>query len=132
MFDGEKVKYPSNIIEELKVDVKKIEIDRRISYSKSLSNLSYAKDLDNLYKYNDEGKYLKMYQKNLNIPYKEYNNTYFKVDKALLKDSLESGITLSYTSLEMYNECSFKYFLNSIMKLNIFENTFKIVVGKIE
>ena len=72
-----------------------------------------------------------MYQKNLNIPYKEYNNTYFKVDKALLKDSLESGITLSYTSLEMYNECSFKYFLNSIMKLNIFENTFKIVVGKI-
>lgn len=131
LFDGEKVKYPSNIIEELKVDVKKIEIDRRISYSKSLSNLSYAKDLDNLYKYNDEGKYLKMYQKNLNIPYKEYNNTYFKVDKALLKDSLESGITLSYTSLEMYNECSFKYFLNSIMKLNIFENTFKIVVGKI-
>lgn len=131
LFDSEKVKYPSNIIEELKVDVKKIEIDRRISYSKSLSNLSYAKDLDNLYKYNDEGKYLKMYQKNLNIPYKEYNNTYFKVDKALLKDSLESGITLSYTSLEMYNECSFKYFLNSIMKLNIFENTFKIVVGKI-
>lgn len=131
LFDGEKVKYPSNIIEELKVDVKKIEIDRRISYSKILSNLSYAKDLDNLYKYNDEGKYLKMYQKNLNIPYKEYNNTYFKVDKALLKDSLESGITLSYTSLEMYNECSFKYFLNSIMKLNIFENTFKIVVGKI-
>lgn len=131
LFDGEKVKYPSNIIEELKVDVKKIEIDRRISYSKSLSNLSYAKYLDNLYKYNDEGKYLKMYQKNLNIPYKEYNNTYFKVDKALLKDSLESGITLSYTSLEMYNECSFKYFLNSIMKLNIFENTFKIVVGKI-
>lgn len=131
LFDGEKVKYPSNIIEELKVDVKKIEIDRRISYSKSLSNLSYAKDLDNLYKYNDEGKYLKMYQKNLNIPYKEYNNTYFKVDKALLKDSLESGITLSYTSLEMYNECSFKYFLNNIMKLNIFENTFKIVVGKI-
>lgn len=131
LFDGEKVKYPSNIIEELKVDVKKIEIDRRISYSKILSNLSYAKDLDNLYKYNDEGKYLKMYQKNLNIPYKEYNNTYFKVDKVLLKDSLESGITLSYTSLEMYNECSFKYFLNSIMKLNIFENTFKIVVGKI-
>lgn len=131
LFDGEKVKYPSNIIEELNVDVKKIEIDRRISYSKILSNLSYAKDLDNLYKYNDEGKYLKMYQKNLNIPYKEYNNTYFKVDKALLKDSLESGITLSYTSLEMYNECSFKYFLNSIMKLNIFENTFKIVVGKI-
>lgn len=131
LFDGEKVKYPSNIIEELNIDVKKIEIDRRISYSKILSNLSYAKDLDNLYKYNDEGKYLKMYQKNLNIPYKEYNNTYFKVDKALLKDSLESGITLSYTSLEMYNECSFKYFLNSIMKLNIFENTFKIVVGKI-
>ena len=131
LFDGEKVKYPSNIIEELNVDVKKIEIDRRISYSKSLSNLSYAKDLDNLYKYNDESKYLKMYQKNLNIPYKEYNNTYFKVDKNLLKDSLESGITLSYTSLETYNECSFKYYLNNIMKLNIFENTFKIVVGKI-
>ncbi len=88
-------------------------------------------DLDNLYKYNDESKYLKVYQNNLNIPYREYNNKFTSIDNVLLKEKLEEGVTLSYTSLETYNECSFRYYLSKVLNLNVFEETFKTVIGQI-
>lgn len=122
--------YKSILVEELGKE-KKIEIDKRVSYSKLFSELEYAKDLDKLYKYSDISKNLAMYQNNLDIKYREYNNTYFKVDKKMLKERLEEGITLSYTSLESFNECRFKYYLGRIMNLNIFEESFKTVMGSI-
>lgn len=122
--------YKSILVEELGKE-EKIEIDKRISYSKLFSELEYAKDLDKLYKYSDISNNLAMYQNNLDIKYREYNNTYFKVDKKMLKERLEEGITLSYTSLESFNECRFKYYLGRIMNLNIFEESFKTVMGSI-
>ena len=41
------------------------------------------------------------------------------------------NFTLSYTSLESFNECGFKYYLSRIMNLDIYEETFKIIIGKI-
>ena len=131
LHDGSKVRYPSVLIDDLQVTSQKIKLNRSISYSKKYSNLLYAIDLDNFYKYNDESKYLKMYQKNLNIPYREYNNKYNMIDTDLLKESLNDNFTLSYTSLESFNECGFKYYLSRIMNLDIYEETFKIIIGKI-
>lgn len=130
-FDGTNTKYPSTIIEELNLTPEPISIDQHISYSKTFSNLCYANALDNLYKYNDIDKNLILYQNNLNIKYKEYNNKYFKIDTSILKESLNNSLTLSYTSLEEYNECNFKYYLSRILALNIYEETFKILIGKI-
>lgn len=131
LHDGSKVRYPSVLIDDLQVTSQKIKLNRSISYSKKYSNLLYAIDLDNFYKYNDESKYLKMYQKNLNIPYREYNNKYNMIDTDLLKERLNDNFTLSYTSLESFNECGFKYYLSRIMNLDIYEETFKIIIGKI-
>lgn len=131
LHDGSKVRYPSVLIDDLQVTSQKIKLNKSISYSKKYSNLLYAIDLDNFYKYNDESKYLKMYQKNLNIPYREYNNKYNMIDTDLLKERLNDNFTLSYTSLESFNECGFKYYLSRIMNLDIYEETFKIIIGKI-
>lgn len=131
LHDGNKVRYPSVLIDDLNVNSQKINLNRSISYSKKYSNLLYAMDLDNFYKYNDESKCLRMYQKNLNIPYREYNNKYSVIDTDLLKERLNDNFTLSYTSLESFNECGFKYYLSRIMNLDIYEETFKIVIGKI-
>lgn len=125
------VLYPSSLIEDLGLVVKTIDIDKKVSFSKKYSELEYAMDLDNLYKYNDESKYLKVYQNNLNIPYREYNNKFTSIDNVLLKEKLEEGVTLSYTSLETYNECSFRYYLSKVLNLNVFEETFKTVIGQI-
>ena len=129
--DDSGVLYPSILIEELNLDVKKINIDKSVSYSKKYSEINYAMELDNLYKYNDEGKYLKLYQNNLNIPYREYNNKFTSIDNNLLKERLLEGLTLSYTSLESFNECSFKYYLSKILRLDIFEENFKTIIGEI-
>ena len=123
--------YPSSLIEDLGLEVKKIDIDKKVSFSKKYSELEYAMDLDNLYKYNDESKYLKIYQNNLNIPYREYNNKFTSVDNTLLKERLEEGVTLSYTSLENFNECSFRYYLSKVLNLDVFEETFKTIIGQI-
>ena len=131
LHDDSKVRYPSVLIDDLQVTSRKIKLNRSISYSKKYSNLLYAIDLDNFYKYNDESKYLKMYQKNLNISYREYNNKYNMIDTDLLKERLNDNFTLSYTSLESFNECGFKYYLSRIMNLDIYEETFKIIIGKI-
>ena len=123
--------YPSSLIEDLGLEVKNINIDKKVSFSRKYSELEYAMDLDNLYKYNDERKYLKMYQNNLNIPYREYNNKFTNIDNTLLKERLEEGINLSYTSLETYNECSFRYYLAKILNLDVFEESFKTIIGQI-
>ena len=129
--DFNKVLYPSSLIEDLDLEVKNINIDKKVSYSRKYSELEYAMDLDNLYKYNDESKYLKIYQNNLNIPYREYNNKFTNIDNTLLKERLEEGINLSYTSLETYNECSFRYYLAKILNLDVFEESFKTIIGDI-
>ena len=129
--DFNKVLYPSSLIDDLGLGVKNIDIDKKVSFSKKYSELEYAMDLDNLYKYNDESKYLKMYQHNLNIPYREYNNKFTNIDNTLLKERLEEGINLSYTSLETYNECSFRYYLAKILNLDVFEESFKTIIGDI-
>lgn len=131
LYNGEKVCYPSVLIEENDYNVLKVNIDRCTSYSKLFSSICYAKDLDNLYKYNDESEYLSMYQNNLNISYREFNNKYTKIDKNLLKERLASGFTLSYTSLESFNECGFKYYLSKVMNLDLYLETFKTIIGKI-
>lgn len=122
--------YKSILVEELGKE-EKIKLDKKISYSRLFSELEYAKDLDKLYKYSDISDNLAMYQNNMNIKYREYNNKYFKVDSKLLKERLEEGITLSYTSLESFNECRFKYYLGRIMNLNIYEESFKTIMGSI-
>ena len=129
--DFNKVLYPSSLIDDLGLGVKNIDIDKKVSFSKKYSELEYAMDLDNLYKYNDESKYLKIYQNNLNIPYREYNNKFTNIDNTLLKERLEEGINLSYTSLETYNECSFRYYLAKILNLDVFEESFKTIIGDI-
>lgn len=129
--DFNKVLYPSSLIDDLGLEVKNINIDKKVSFSRKYSELEYAMDLDNLYKYNDESKYLKIYQNNLNIPYREYNNKFTNIDNTLLKERLEEGINLSYTSLETYNECSFRYYLAKILNLDVFEESFKTIIGDI-
>ena len=44
---------------------------------------------------------------------------------------MASGFTLSYTSLESFNECGFKYYLSKVMNLDLYLETFKTIIGKI-
>lgn len=123
--------YPSFILEDLNLEKEPVQWDHKISYSKLSSELHYAKDLDYLYKFNMIGDYFHLYRHNLNIAYREYNNEFTGIRHDLLKKRIGNELTLSYTNLEMYNECAFAFYINKILKINTFEESFKIMIGNI-
>jgi len=123
--------YPSLIISEEEIEVKKIFLEQNVSYSILNSNLRYAKDLDNLYKFNIISEELSLYSNNLEIPYRKYSNKFQGIDLVALKNRLEGNLVLSYTSIEEYYECAFKYYLGRILNLNIYEDSFKTIIGNI-
>ncbi|MCM1053751.1 MAG: PD-(D/E)XK nuclease family protein, partial [Ruminococcus sp.] len=123
--------YPSLLIDDLELPVKEVSINPSVSYSKLNTELKYAESLDNLLKYNTCDNNLKLYQNNLNIAYREYNNTFTGINVNSLQESWQEGLTLAYTNLEMYNECAFKYYLSRILKIDVFEESFKTIIGTI-
>ncbi len=123
--------YPSLIIKDLGLVVEKICIDRHKSYSRLQSKLLYASALDNLYKFNMISEELGLYQNNLNIPYREYDNSFTGINNVHQKKRMNKALTLAYTSVEMYNECAFKYYIKKILRIDNLENTFKTIIGNV-
>lgn len=123
--------YPSIIIKELNLEVKEVFFDRYKSYSKLNSKLLYAKNLDIFYKFNMISEELGLYHHNLRIPYREYDNSFTGINNVRQRKRMNNELTLAYTSVEMYNECAFKYYINKILKIDSFENTFKTIIGNV-
>lgn len=123
--DPYKSYYPSNLIESLNID-----IIQNISIINKTSNIynkiKLVNQLDLMLKYGTKFKetstLLNTYQ---DIQYLTYNNKFTGINNKLDK------ITLSYTSLNNYYHCSFRYYIDSILKLNIYEDTFKIYIGNL-
>lgn len=123
--------YPSLIIKELNLDVNIVNIRRNISYSRLNSKLCYARELDNLYKFNMISEELALYRNNLNISYREYDNAFADIDNDKLKNRMNNELILAYTNLEAYNECAFKYYISKILKIDAFLNNFKTIIGNV-
>ena len=123
--------YPSMLIKEVGLEVLPVKLDASVSHSRIFSKIKYATLLDNLYKFNSVYPDLAIYQNNLTIPYFQYNNQFTGIPNSILKDKLNHNLTLSYTNLEMYQECAFKYYVSKVLRLDIFEETFKTILGSI-
>jgi len=123
--------YPSIIINELDLEVSLVNIKKKVSYSKLNTKLAYAKDLDNLYKFNMISEELGLYQNSINIPYLTYDNSFKGINNDLQRDRMNHELNLAYTNLEMYNECAFKYYLSKILKIDSFQNSFKTIIGNV-
>lgn len=121
--------YPSNLVDASKV--KRPTIDIYKSYSKINDEIKLATSLDKLIKYGSKDEYLNALKYNYDIPYLQYNNKYKKVDISNLYKIVDNKLSLSYSSLEQYNECAFKYYLSNILKLNIYEENFSAILGTI-
>ena len=123
--------YPSMLIQELKGEVQSICLNSTFSYSRNYGAIKYALALDDLYKYNSIHDDLGIYQNSMEIPYHNYNNQFTGIDKKLFNSKLNHQLTLSYTNMEMYQECAFRYYVSKILHLDIFEETFKTIIGNV-
>lgn len=118
--------YPSNLIEELEVNV--IDEVSSLNQTANLYNkIKLVDKLDTMIKYgtksNDTAVLLNTYK---DIPYLSYSNKFTGI-----KNNKLNKILLSYTSLNNYYHCKFRYYIDNILKLNIYEDTFKIYIGNL-
>ena len=119
--------YPSILIENKLVEKPKININK--SYSSLNDKLKLSSYLDKYNKYGYKDNNLNILNYNYDIPYMKYDNKYNKVNKDNLYDFVDSKLLFSYTSVEKYNECAFKYYLSDILKIDIYEENFSALIG---
>ena len=107
--------------------------DYKISYNNSdmANKILLANKLDNLVKYNVKEDDLDLLYSNYNIPYMKYDNKYHNIDKNKLYKYLDNKLLLSYTAINNYEKCKFKYYISNILKINIINNDFNIIIGNV-
>ena len=102
------------------------------NYSNIYNKLRLSNYLDEYEKYDVIDDNLpKLYSHYLDIEYKKYDNKFTGIDSNKLKEFINNKLTLSYTTINDYYRCSFRYFLNNILRLNIYEESFVTIIGNI-
>ena len=122
---------PSLLIDELKLNVIK-NIDKKYNYSLKYNDLLLNKEIDDLIKYGTKDSVIDiLYANKEKDNYLKYDNKFKGIDKLKFNNSLNGKLLLSYSSIDNYNRCAFRYYLNNILKITEFEETFAQNIGTI-
>ena len=122
--------YPSVLIDEYKMNV----IDKKIeytNYSNELNKIFLTKYLDELIKYNNKNKNTSLLYSNYEINYNTYDNRYKIINKENLYKYLNNKFNLSYSNMDTYYHCAFKFYISSILKLDEFETNLGNYIGNL-
>ena len=121
----------SPLINDLGLSVSVIDKDT-YNHSNLYNKLKLAEKLDDFYKFNINDRELSdlmtTYQ---DLEYKTYDNSFKGIDKNLLKDYLNNKLNLSYSSLDNYYHCAFRFYISNILKLDPFKDTFMTFLGSL-
>lgn len=120
--------YPSSLIDEYSIS--KADYNFSLEYSNKANKRRLEKDMDNLYRYNIHDKSLDVLNSNYKSIYGTYNHEFSGIDSDTFKKYIKN-IDLSYTSMNSYFSCPFKYYVNYILKAIPFVNTFASVIGNL-
>ncbi len=121
--------YPSNLIKELNMKVNPIDLNT--NYSLKYSEIILGMMLDDLIKYDNINPKLDLYYNNLDIPYMKYDNKFTGISPISLKKKLDNKLILSYSTIDNYYRCGFRYYINNILKLDKYEESFSTFVGNL-
>lgn len=122
--------YISSMSEVLNSNIENIEINN-YKYSNKLNKINLTKYLDKLVNYGIKEDNLELLYSNYDVNYKSFDNKYTLISKDNLYKFINNKLLLSYSSLDNYNKCSFKYYLSNILKISIYEETFMTSIGTI-
>ena len=125
--------YPSNLIDELGCEVKKEEINYRVSYSDIINKIKLANMYDNLIKFGTKDNNLSILSSNYNIPYNTYSHKFTGIDKNKINEYISKlpKFYLSYSSMDNYNKCAFRFYIEKILKLKDNEERFSVILGNL-
>lgn len=119
--DTKKTFYPSSLCSYFNCEAGHIE--GNISYSEVYNKIKLTRSIDNFIKYGYKDKQFDILRSNFSVDYNSFDNAYSPIHRVMDK------LTLSYSKMQMYNKCAFRYYLSHILKLDIFEEKFQAVIG---
>lgn len=65
------------------------------------------------------------------LPYLSYSNKFTGISKEKLINYLDNKLLLSYSTIDNFYRCGFRYYLANILKLSIYEDTFMTTLGSL-
>lgn len=122
--------YPSILLDDM--DYEEKEYQRSFNYSEMSNKNLYTTYLDDYVKFGIKNNNMDMLYDNYGEnDYLSYDNEFSGINKDNLINYLNNELTLSYSSIDNYYKCGFKYYLSNILKINIFEETFMTIIGNL-
>ena len=122
--------YPSILIGDYSLNVIK-NYSFTNQYSNSYNQIRYEEMLDQFYIYGEKHSDLELFHSNYPNLYDTYSNKFNGIDKDFYLEQLPVPLTLSYSSLNSYNECKFKYYIKNVLKIDPYEDTFSAFIGSL-
>ena len=108
------------------------EIKLTCGYSNLYNELLLGKRLDNYMKYGVISNDLYILKETYpNNQYLTYDNKYNLIEKNRIRQYKNNHLTLSYSSVDSYFHCAFRFYLSNILKLNIYEENFMNYIGSL-
>ena len=121
----------SPLVNDLGLIVKQVN-EESYEHSNIYNKLRLAEKLDDFYKFNiNDSELSDLMTTYQDLEYKTYDNSFKGIDKNLLKDYLNNKINLSYSSLDNYYHCAFRFYISNILKLDPFKDTFMTFLGSL-
>ena len=118
--DNKRGYYPSSLAS--LYEIKRID-DDNTSYSQVYDKIHLIKCYDNYFKFGYKDNSFNILRSNYQVKYNSFDNKYKVIDRVMDK------LNLSYSKLQVYNKCAFRYYLSDVLKLDIFEENFSTVIG---
>ena len=122
--------YRSSLIDELNLEVIS-DYKTTYKYSNFYNKLLLGEMLDRYNKYNEKDKDLDKLFNTYNIPYNTYDNKFTGINNDTYLTNLAYPLKMSYSSLNIYNECAFKYYISKVLNLDEYESTFPAFIGSL-
>ncbi len=123
--------YPSNMIGDYNLEVIKESV-LDTNYSNIYNKIRLGEALDNYYLYGEKSDLLDTLNGYYDdFTYNTYDHKFTGINRDTFLNNLSYPLRLSYTSLNSYNECKFKYFCSHILKLGKFEQSFQALLGSL-
>ena len=122
--------YPSLLLDYMNYDIK--EYERSLNYAELANRMVYTTYLDDYFKYGIKNKNFELLYSNYGINnYQSYHNDFSLVDKNSLLKYLNNELVLSYSSIDNYYQCGFKYYLENVLKIDVFKENFNTIIGSL-
>lgn len=124
--------YKSSLLDEMNVTIIENPEYNEYRYSNLYNKIKLAKKLDRFIKYQErEQGLVVLYQNYPDLAYQTYQNQFTGINNCDYLEFIHHSLLLSYTSMNEYNLCGFRYYLNRVLKLGNMEDTFPIFVGNL-